>query len=259
MSGPLLRDRQDGLAILTFAAPPLNLFDELLMDELAEAVAELSAAPPRALLIRAQGKVVSGGVDVGRVFDGLDAGRAELLWRDWLQVIHAIEELPLPTVFAAHGLCLTAAFEVALACDLLVAAESARFGLVEKVVGLTPSMGGPQRLAARAGSARAKELVMTGDLYGAEALIGWGVVNRVLPDDGFDQAALDFARALADGPTRAHAATKTLVGIAVGEGVRAADDHTPAVSGALFSTEDLRGAVRSFIDDGPGRARFRGL
>lgn len=259
MSGPLLLERHDGLAVLTLAAPPLNLFDEMMMGALGDAVAELAAAPPRALLIRAQGKVVSGGVDVGRIFDGIDADGAERLWQSWFEVIHAIEELPLPTVFAAHALCLTAAFEVALACDLLVAAQSARFGLVEKVVGLTPSMGGPQRLAARAGSARAKELVMTGDLYDAETLMGWGVVNRVLPDDGFEQASLAFARALADGPTRAHAATKTLIGTAVSDGVRAADTRTPAVSGALFATEDLRGAVRSFIDDGPGRARFRGL
>lgn len=259
MSGPLLSERQDGLVVLTFAAPPLNLFDEAMMGSLGQAVAELAAAPPRALLVRAQGKVVSGGVDVGRVFDGVDAAAAEALWQRWFKVVHALEQLPLPTVFAAHALCLTAAFEIALACDLLIAAQSARFGLVEKVVGLTPSMGGPQRLAARAGGARAKELVMTGDLYGAETLMEWGVVNRVLPDEGFDQAALEFTRALAVGPTLAHAATKTLIDIAVSDGVRAADTSTPAVSGALFATEDLRGGVRSFIDDGPGRAHFNGL
>lgn len=259
MSGPLLSERQDGLAVLTFAAPPLNLFDEVMMGALGQAVAELAAAPPRALLVRAQGKVVSGGVDVGRVFDGVDAAAAEALWQRWFEVVHALERLPLPTVFAAHALCLTAAFEIALACDLLIAAQSARFGLVEKVVGLTPSMGGPQRLAARAGGARAKELVMTGDLYGAETLMEWGVVNRVLPDEGFDQAALEFTRALAVGPTLAHAATKTLIDTAVSDCVHAADMSTPAVSGALFATEDLRGAVRSFIDDGPGRAHFNGL
>ena len=101
-------------------------------------------------------------------------------------MIHTVEELPLPTVFAAHALCLTAAFELSLACDLLLAAESARFGLVETVVGLTPAMGGTQRLAERAGPARARELVMTGALYDAATLERWNVVNRVLPDDGFD-------------------------------------------------------------------------
>ena len=70
--------------------------------------------------------------------------------------------MPCPVVFAAHALTLTAAFEIALACDPILATPNAKFGLVERVVGLTPSMGGPQRLAERCGSGRARELVMTG-------------------------------------------------------------------------------------------------
>ena len=83
----------------------------------------------------------------------------------------------------------TAAFELALACDLIVAAESASFGLVEATVGLTPAMGGTQRLAERAGSGRARELVMTAERFDAATLHSWGVVNRLWPDDGFDAAA----------------------------------------------------------------------
>ena len=161
-------------------------------------------------------------------------------------------------MFAAHALCLTAAFELSLACDLLLAAESARFGLVETVVGLTPAMGGTQRLAERAGPARARELVMTGALYDAATLERWNVVNRVLPDDGFDEAARGFARALAEGPTRAHAATKAIVRAQVEGGVRAADARVPELAGGLFATEDLKGAVRSFLEHGPGPRDLRG-
>ena len=139
-------------------------------------------------------------------------------------------------MFAAHGLCLTAAFELSLACDLLVAAASARFGLVEIIVGLTPSMGGPQRLAERAGAARAKELVYTGDLFDAATLERWNVVNRVWPDDEFADQALALAVRLATGPTRAHAATKQLVRAAVEDGARSADALVPEVSGPLFAT-----------------------
>jgi enoyl-CoA hydratase/carnithine racemase len=126
------------------------------------------------------------------------------------------------------------------------------------VVGLTPSMGGPQRLAERAGPARAKELIFTGERYPAAVLERWGVVNRVLPDDGFADAARAFAARLAAGPTVAHAATKRLVGTAVRDGVRAADAVTPQVSGPLFGTADLRGAVASFLADGPGTATYEG-
>jgi enoyl-CoA hydratase/carnithine racemase len=253
-----VRLEQEGpLAILTIDAPPLNLFDQALIDGLRAAVAALAGEPPRGLLVRAEGRVVSGGVDV-HLFDGLSVADAERLWADLLEMIHAVEELPCPTVFAAHALCLTAAFELSLACDLLLAAESARFGLVETVVGLTPAMGGTQRLADRAGPARAKELVMTGGLFDAAALERWNVVNRVLPDDGFDAAARAFALSLAEGPTRAHAATKRLVRAQVAGGSRAADELVPEVAGALFGTDDLRGAVRSFLERGPGHATYEG-
>jgi enoyl-CoA hydratase len=255
----VVRLQTDGpLAVLTIDAPPLNLFDDAVFTGLREAVDRLAAEPPRGLLIRAEGKVVSGGVDVGKVFDGMTAQRGGELWDELLAVIHQIEELPAPTVFAAHGLCLTAAFEVALACDLLLASEKARFGLVEIVVGLTPSMGGPQRLAERAGPARAKELVYTGELFDAATLERWNVVNRVLPAEGFDDAARAFARRIADGPTRAHAATKALVRAQKEGGARAADALVAEVSGPLFDTEDLQNAVRSFLTEGPGKATYQG-
>lgn len=258
MSGPLRLEREGGLAVLTIDAPPLNLFDQAMVEALEAAIGALEAEVPRALLIRAEGRVVSGGVDVGASFAGTTAAEAEQLWTDWLVVIQRLEALPVPTVFAAHALCLTAAFEVALACDLLLAAESARFGLVEIVVGLTPSMGGPQRLVSRAGPARAKELIMTGGLFDAPTLERWNVVNRVYPDAEFDAEARAFARALAEGPTQAHGATKAIVAAAVTGGVPEADRQTPALSARLFETEDLIGAVRSFIDDGPGNATFAG-
>jgi enoyl-CoA hydratase/carnithine racemase len=255
---PLRCERHGPLALLTLDAPPLNLFDAAMIEALGAAVMELEADPPRGLLIRAEGRVVSGGVNV-KLFDGLSVADAQRLWRDLLALIHRVEALPYPTLFAAHGLCLTAAFELSLACDLLLAAESARFGLVETVVGLTPALGGTQRLAARAGPARARELVMTGELHDATTLERWNVVNRVLPDEGFAEAAHSFARRLADGPTRAHAATKAIVRAQLDAGgAHGADAVVPELAGALFETEDLINAVRSFLEHGPGRASYEG-
>jgi enoyl-CoA hydratase/carnithine racemase len=257
-NAPGVRLERDGaLAVLTLDTPPLNLFDRPLIDALRVVVDSIAADPPRGLLVRADGRVVSGGVDV-HLFDGLSPEDAGRLWTDLLEMIHTVEELPFPTVFAAHALCLTAAFELSLACDLLLAAESARFGLVETVVGLTPAMGGTQRLAERAGSARARELVMTGALYDASTLERWNVVNRVLPDEGFDEQARAFARSLAEGPTLAHAATKRLVRAQVQGGTRAADALVPKVAGALFASSDLKNAVRSFLEQGPGKASYQG-
>jgi enoyl-CoA hydratase/carnithine racemase len=269
MTDPVRIERDGDVAVVVLDKPPLNLFDEATNAGFERAVGELvgltdPARPDRsrAVLIEARGKVVSAGVDVHE-FDAIaqspDAvARGDALWRRLLRISQTLEDLPVPTVFAAHGLCLTATFEIALACDILLAAERASFGLVEIVVGLTPSMGGPQRLAERAGPARAKELIFTGERYPAAVLAQWNVVNRVLPDDGFAEAAREYARRVAAGPTVAHAATKRLVTTAVRDGVRAADELTPSLSGALFATDDLRGAVRSFLVDGPGQARYTG-
>lgn len=254
-----VRLEHDGpLAVITLCFPPLNLFDAPMISSLEAAVAVIDADRPRGLLVRAEGRAVSGGVDVGNVFDGMSAADGAVLWERLLRMIHTLEALPLPTVFAAHALTLTAAFEMSLACDLLIAAESASFGLVEKVVALTPAMGGTQRLAERAGPARAREFVMTGELYDAATLERWNVVNRVLPDEGFDAAARAFAMTLAEGPTVAHAATKAIVRAQLDGGVRAADAIVPETAGNLFATEDLQNAVRSFLTVGPGKATYEG-
>ncbi|WP_324276896.1 enoyl-CoA hydratase/isomerase family protein [Blastococcus brunescens] len=268
-TAPLRIERDGDVAVVVLDNPPLNLFDGATFDALEAVAAELGALTEparadraRAVLVEARGKVVSGGVDVTEfqaIAEGPEpAERGAELWARLLRVSQAIEDLPVPTVFAAHGLTLTAAFELALACDILLAAEKASFGLVEIVVGLTPSMGGPQRLAERAGPARARELVFTGERYPAAVLERWNVVNRVLPDEGFAAAAREYAHRIAAGPTVAHAATKKLVAETVRNGARAADALVPEVSGALFATEDLRGAVASFLTEGPGQATYSG-
>jgi enoyl-CoA hydratase len=256
--GDTVRLERDGaLAVITLAKPPLNLFDRGLLDDLRAAIDDVAADPPRGLLIRADGRAVSGGVDV-HLFDGLTVDDAAQLWRELLDLIHTVEELPLPTVFAAHALCLTAAFELSLACDLLLASESARFGLVETVVGLTPAMGGTQRLAERAGPARARELVMTGELFDAATLERWNVVNRVLSDAELADSSLRFAQRLAAGPTRAHHATKRVVRAFLDHGVRGADDRIGDIAAPLFGTQDLQNAVDTFLAEGPGKATFEG-
>ena len=259
MSGPVSLERQeDGLAVVTFDSPPVNLFDDALSDGLRAAVRDLADEPPRAVLFRAEGKYFTGGVDV-KVFDAIeDAAGAAGLFRELVDVAVQVETLPCPTVLAAHGLCLTWGLELALACDIIVAAESAQFGLVESRIGLTPVMGGTQRLAERAGSGRAREFVMTGGLFDAATLERWNVVNRVYPDDEVEDRARRLAERLAAGPTRAHAATKEILRAYLAGGVDAANEVTPPVAGDLWDTEDLRGGVRSFLAEGPGKASFSG-
>jgi enoyl-CoA hydratase/carnithine racemase len=258
MSGPVRLEREEGLAVVTFDSPPLNLFTAEHGRELERTLSELESSPARAVLFRAEGRVVSGGVDVSVFAAQADAGAAEATFQPLVDIARRVDHLPCPTIFAAHALCLTWAFELALACDLILASKSAQFGLVEKVVGLTPAMGGTQRLAERAGTGRARELVMTGRPYDAETLERWNVVNMVLPDEGFDAAARELASELANGPTRAHAATKQVIRDYLEGGIELSNDRVAKVAAALFDTEDLKGAVSSFLEQGPGNATFKG-
>ena len=248
-------ERDGDLAVLVLDDPPLNLFGREMVEDLTSALDD--AGDARALLVRAEGEYFTGGADV-HVFDDLSVEDAEHFTSDLLEITHRIEALPFPTLSSVHGLCLTAGLELSLACDMIWAAESARFGLVEAVVGLTPLMGGTQRMAARAGAARAREFVMSAGLYDAATLERWNVVNRVLPDGELPDASLRFAKRLAEGPTQAHHATKRIVRAFTEHGVSGADERTGKIGAPLFGTEDLRGAVKSFLADGPGKASFTG-
>jgi enoyl-CoA hydratase len=248
-------ERDGDVGVVTIDNPPLNLFGTEVLTGLHAALDE--AGDVRALVVRAEGEVFTGGVDV-HVFDGMTPERAREFGRELIPLVHKLEDKPFPTLAVVHGLCLTAGFELSLACDMIWAAESARFGLVEIVVGVTPSMGGTQRIAERAGASRARELVMSGDLYDAATLERWNVVNSVLPGGELEGKAMRFAQRLASGPTLANAATKQVVRAFLEHGVRGADERVGEIAAPLFETDDMQRAVRSFLDAGPGKATFRG-
>src|SRR5713101_7462502 len=210
------------LGILTLTNPPLNLCSGELIEDLRAAVTEIKRGPIRALLVRAEGKVFSGGADVS-VFEGRTAIEARERFTSHLRLIADLEELPFPTVAAVQGLCLAAGLELALACDLIWAAASARFGQVEASIGTTTLLGGVQRLAERAGPSRAREIIYTADQYDAATFERWNIVNRVVPDEALASQTRAFAARLAKGPTLAYAAGKRIVRAYLDGSIRAAD------------------------------------
>jgi enoyl-CoA hydratase/carnithine racemase len=257
-TAPIRLERDGNVAAIVLDNPPLNLFGDDAWEALVSCLDEVEGSDARALVWRAEGEIFTGGVDVNsfkRVQEQGDAGES---FGSLIPVVRRLEELPIPTIALVHGLCLTAGLEIALGCDMIWATESARFGLVEAVVGLTPGAGGTQRMAERAGPARAAEFVMSGGLYEAATLERWNVVNRVVPDDKLLEKGMRFAHKLADGPTVAHGATKRIIRGYRAGGVEEADRVTPEVFAGLFASEDLKNAVQSFLTEGPGKATFQG-
>jgi enoyl-CoA hydratase len=250
--------RLDGkVGEIVIADPPLNLFGLELARALAGAVGEAGDSPARAVLVRAEGDHFSAGANV-EMFLGRDESAARELIDEFLPAIRRFAEIEVPTVAAVHGLCLAAGLEVALSCDLIWAADDAQLGLVEAVIGGTPFAGGTQRLVARAGAGRAAEAVLSARTYPAETMREWGVVNRVLPAGELHEKARAFAERLAEGPTLGHAATKTMIRLAVDEGVEAADAALPDVGARVMASQDLQNGARTLLEKGPGYATFEG-
>jgi enoyl-CoA hydratase/carnithine racemase len=262
MSDPPVRLERDGpVASMVLSDPPLNLFGTATTEAINACLDGVEGSDARALVWRADGEVFTGGADVNgfqRALDNLDRVDSDATFESLLHTVQRLEALPIPTLALVHGLCLTAGLEVSLGCDIIWATESARFGLVEAVVGLTPGAGGTQRMAERAGPGRAREFVMSGGVYDSATLERWNVVNRVVPDDELMEKGMRFAHRLASGPTRAHGATKRIVRAYLRGGVEEADRVTGEIAGELFRTDDLRNAVRSFLEKGPGNATFEG-
>lgn len=201
---PVVRYERDGdVAILTIANPLLNLYGGGVASGIMSGINRAEAEGARAVLLRAEGKYFSAGVDV-RGFEAPPAAPASSgsgsasAARSAGLLSHRLEDLPIPTIASVHALCLTAAFELVLGCDLIIAAESAKFGLSETTIGLTPLAGGTQRIAFRAGIARAYEMVLSGDRFDAATLERWNVINWVVPDDELEETALRIARRYAN-------------------------------------------------------------
>ena len=239
----------DQVAVVTMANPPANLFTGELAARMLEAVRTAESDGARAMVLRGQGPVFSGGVDVN-LFRGTSPTEARILLGNAFELISAIEQAPFPIIAAVHGLCLAAGLEIALACDLIIAAEGTQFAQVEAKIGAATFLGGVYRLAERAGTARAFEITFGGEFFDAALFERWNIINRVVPAATLEDEAWQWAGKLAAGPTAAHATTKKLAYRAADHGVRDADRYLLEVAPPLFATSDLQHAVELMLTNG---------
>lgn len=248
---------QDHVAVLTINKPPLNLFGDDVFDGLNRALDQVETSDARAVLIQASGDHFGCGVDVRSAFVGKNSVIARKMLAGGIDTMHRIERLPLPTVCAVQGYCFAAALELVLRTDLTVAAKSATFAQVEQAIGATTFLGGAHLLAERCGSAIAKEICFTGDFYTAAQFREWNIINKVADDDQLLDVAFKLASRIAEGPTRAHAATKKMIRQYADFGVRAADELLLDVGLPVFDTQDMAHGV-AMLDEAGSKA-FRDL
>ena len=242
-----------GLATLTLANLDKNRLNRAVLDGLRAALPRIRQNDVRAVLMKGEGPVFSFGADVKELF--VDTSRQDLsrLLIEYLDFIGAVEALPKPTIAAVHGVCSSGGLELALAFDYLWATAGTKIGFMETTLAIPPLAGGVQRIAARAGSARAMEIASAGRMYDAEAFERWNIVNRVVPVDSLHGEAEAFALKLATGPTRAFAAVKSLLRAYERAAVLEADKITVATVMPLMDSNDAVAAVSALMSAGPKR------
>jgi enoyl-CoA hydratase len=251
-------DRRDATAVVTVNRPEaLNALDlehcSLLRDRLEELAA---AREVRALVLTGSGeKAFVAGADI-KYMQGLSVMEA----RDWGALGHRcaelLETMPKPTIAAVNGFALGGGCELALACDLRLAAATARLGQPEINLGIIPGWGGSQRLARQAGLGYAKELIFTGRPIDAEEALAHGLVNAVHEPGELLAKALELAGELAGKSPLALAAAKEATNLALAGDRRANLETEARLFAMLFSTEDQKEGMGAFVEKRP--PSFRG-
>jgi 2-(1,2-epoxy-1,2-dihydrophenyl)acetyl-CoA isomerase len=189
----------------------LNAWNDQLSADLLAALNEAAGDPSiRAVLLTGAGRAFSSGADLGAAAER-QSGPPSLgnrLTERYHPIIVAVRQMPKPVVSAVHGAAAGIGLSLALACDLVVAAESGYFLLAFVNIGLVPDGGSSLFVPSRVGFTRAAEMAMLGERIGARQALEWGLINRVWPDGEFAARADELVWKLADGPTRSYAGIK---------------------------------------------------
>ncbi|OGL14493.1 MAG: enoyl-CoA hydratase, partial [Candidatus Rokubacteria bacterium RIFCSPLOWO2_12_FULL_71_19] len=211
MSQDLIETVTDRVAMLTLNRPErLNAMSRSMMDAMLEALPRLAEDPAVGVVVlTGAGRGFCSGGDVKAMAEGAEFGdmgledKAQAL-RGRMEVSRWLHEMPKPTIAMVRGAAAGAGLSMALACDLRVAADSARFGTAFARVGYSGDFGGSYFLTQLVGTAKARELYFTADLLDAQQALALGLVNRVVPDSQLEEQTLALASRLARGPSVAY-------------------------------------------------------
>jgi enoyl-CoA hydratase/carnithine racemase len=247
-------ERKEGLLVLTLANSDGNRIGLGILTGLRSAMVELKKPETRAALLRAEGPAFSHGADL-KEFVTRPPSELLRLMQEYLDILGEFEALEKPTLAAVHGVCSSGGLELALAFDQIWAAEGTKIGFLEPNIATPPLAGGVQRIASRAGRARAFEVTTSGHWYEAEQLERWNIINRVLPLDRLQAEAEAFAAKWSTGPTKAYGGVKTLLRAWDRHGVAGADKITIATVAPIMASDDAKAAIKAHSTQGDDRGR----
>jgi enoyl-CoA hydratase/carnithine racemase len=247
--------RADGVAVVRLDHPKVNALSSELLRQLEAAARALTDDPPGAVVVTGGDRLFAAGADISEL-GGPEEART--VGGGFLRALDAVASIPRCVIAAVSGFALGGGCELALACDLRIASERAKFGQPEILLGVIPGGGGTQRLARLVGPSLAKELILTGRQVGADEALRIGLVNEVVAPDVLHDRALALAAELAAGAVVAQGLAKQAVDrgleTTLADGLGLEQD----LFAESFTTEDARIGIASFLEHGPGKAQFVG-
>jgi enoyl-CoA hydratase/carnithine racemase len=246
----------NGVGTLRLDRPPMNALDSATQDRLKELAGEAARrADVRSVVVWGGEKVFAAGADIKEMRDMSYEDMVDRS-RDLQDAFTAVARIPKPVVAAVTGYALGGGCELALCADFRIAADNAKLGQPEILLGLIPGAGGTQRLSRLIGPSRAKDLIFTGRTVKADEALTLGLVDRVVPADEVYAQAHAWAERLARGPAYALRAAKEAVDAGLDTDLQTGLTIERTLFAGLFATADRETGMRSFVEDGPGKATF---
>lgn len=257
--GEFVRLETDGgIGTIRLERGPVNALNAQVQQEIAEAADEAAGRDDvRAVIVYGGEKNFAGGADIKEM---AERSYVDMVERGPKITGHlgAVARIPKPTVAAVTGYALGGGLELAMCCDYRVAGDNAKVGQPEILLGVIPGAGGTQRLARLVGPSKAKDIVYTGRFVGADEALSIGLVDQVVAPDEVYAAARTWAERFVTGPARALAAAKAAIDGGLDMDLDNGLKLETHLFTALFATEDQKAGMRSFLENGPGKATFTG-
>ncbi len=250
MYGEFVKYEKDGeVGVITLDRPDrLNALGQDVRRELNEVLDEVEVDSTRVVIFAGAGRAFCAGADINDLSAGQDLRSPIPDPSETPEVIKRIGNLTKVVIAAVHGAAVGGGCEVALACDLRIASENARFGLPEIKLGIIPGAGGTQRMPRLVGEGRAKWLMMTGEFIDAQTSLAWGLVNQVVPNDALLDEARKLAQSLVEQPPLALAFIKSAVDRGLDSSLSAGIEYEARCSYILQQTEDKAEGTKAFLE-----------
>ncbi len=238
----------EGVALLTLNRPHImNALNTQMRGEIAHAVKALSESA-RVLVITGNGTAFCSGQDLGDGVNAADADLERTLRDEYFPMLLAIAESPIPTISAVNGVAAGAGANLALAADVVIAAESAFFMQAFSKIGLVPDAGGTWTLPRSVGMAKAMGATLFAERITAAQASAWGMIWEAVPDEEFESRWTGRARELASGPTEAYRRTKMLIRKSFEKPFTSQIELEAKLQGEAGKTRDFREGVLAFVE-----------